>query len=198
MDLLCVILGAERTQDENGTWWTYSFVYTNKLYDWACGNFSYQTILKEDDVAGEAPVSLSSTDHLTLRPAKSVELLLPKDTDLEELEKTVTLKSDPVEAPIAEGDVLGSMTITLDGEELAEVDLLAFTGVEASRIRILWRDVKDFFSTTAARVVLGVVLALAVIFGGWRLLFSRRRYRYGRSVGGGGRRGGYRGTRKRR
>lgn len=198
MDLLCVVLGADRVQKEDGSWWTYSFDYTNKLYDWAFGNFSYQTILKEDDVAGEAPVSLSSTDHVTLRPAKAVELLLPKGVKPEELEKAVTLKSDPVEAPIAEGDVLGSMTITLDGEVLAEADLLAYTSVEASRIRILWRDVKNFFSTTAAKIALGVVLVLAGIFGGWKLLFSRRRYRYGRSVGGGGRRGVYRGSRRRR
>ena len=49
-------------------------------------------------------------------------------------------------------------------------------------------------------VVLAValVLVLAVAFGGWRLLFRRRRGRYGRSTGGGGRRRGYRGTRKRR
>lgn len=198
MDLLCVILGADRIQDEKGIWWTYSFVYTDKLYNWAFDNFSYQVILKEDDVAGEAPVSLSSTDHVTLRPEKAVELLLPKGVELEELEKTLTLKSDPAEAPIAEGDVLGTMTITLDGEELAEVDLLAFTSVEASRLRVLWRDVKQFFSTTAAKVVLGVLLALAAVFGGWRLLFSRRRYRYGRSVGGGRRRGVYRGPRRRR
>lgn len=197
MDLLCVILGADRTQDEKGIWWTYSFVYTDKLYNWAFDNFSYQVILKEDDVAGEAPVSLSSTDHVTLRPEKAVELLLPKGVKPEDLEKTVTLKSDPAEAPIAEGDVLGSMTITLDGEELAEVDLLAFTGVEASRLRVLWRDVKQFFSTAAAKAVLGVLLVLAAVFGGWRLLFSRR-YRYGRSVGGGGRRGVYRGSRRRR
>lgn len=173
-------------------------MYTDKLYNWAFDNFSYQVILKEDDVAGEAPVSLSSTDHVTLRPERAVELLLPKGVELEELEKTLTLKSDPAEAPIAEGDVLGTMTITLDGEELAEVDLLAFTNVEASRLRVLWRDVKQFFSTTAAKVVLGVLLALAAVFGGWRLLFSRRRYRYGRSVGGGRRRGVYRGPRRRR
>lgn len=198
MDLLCVILGADRTQDEKGIWWTYSFVYTDNLYNWAFDNFSYQTIFKEDDVAGEAPVSLSSTDHVTLRPAQSVELLLPKDVDLEDLEKTVTLTNDPAEAPIAEGDVLGTMRFTLDGEELAEVDLLAFTSVEASRIRVLWRDVKEFFSTAATKTGLGAVLVLAVAFGGWRLLFRRRRGRYGRSTGGGGRRRGYRGTRKRR
>lgn len=198
MDLLCVILGAERTQDEKGIWWTYSFVYTDKLYNWAFDNFAYQTVLKEDDVAGEAPVALSAADHVTLRPAQAVELLLPKGTDLEELEKKVSLKADPVEAPIAEGDVLGSMTVSLDGEELAEVDLLAYTAVEASRLRILWRDVKRFLSTTTAKVILGVLLTLAVVFGVWRLLFSRRRSRYGRGGGGGGRRGGYRGSRRRR
>ena len=197
MDLLCVILGADRTQDEKGIWWTYSFVYTDKLYNWAFDNFSYQVILKEDDVAGEAPVSLSSTDHVTLRPEKAVELLLPKGVELEELEKTLTLKSDPAEAPISEGDVLGTMTIRLNGEECAQVDLAALNSVEASRLRVLWRDVKAFFSTAAAKVILGVVAVLAVLFAGWKLLFSRRRYRYGRSVGGGNRRG-YRGGRKRR
>ena len=70
--------------------------------------------------------------------------------------------------------------------------------MEASRIRVLWRDVKEFFSTAAAKTGLGAVLVLAVAFGGWRLLFRRRRGRYGRSTGGGGRRRGYRGTRKRR
>ncbi|MDE6456523.1 MAG: D-alanyl-D-alanine carboxypeptidase, partial [Dysosmobacter sp.] len=196
MDLLCVILGADRVQQADGSWWTYSFGETNRLYDWAFANFSYQTVLKEEDVAGEAPVSLSSTDHVTLRPAKTVELLLPRGVKLEDLEKSLTLNADPAEAPIAEGDVLGVMSISLDGETLAEVDLMAFTSVEASRLRVLWRDVKEFFSTTAAKVLLGVVLLLAAVFGGWKLLFSRRRYRYGRSGGGGGRRGVYRGPRR--
>ena len=39
---------------------------------------------------------------------------------------------------------------------------------------------------------LGAVLAVLLV---WKLLFSRRRYRYGRSVGGGRR--GYRGGRRR-
>ena len=195
MDLLCVILGAERVQHEDGTWWTYSFGETNRLYDWAFGNFAYQTIFKEDDVAGEAPVSLSSADHVTLRPAQAVELLLPKGVEAEELEKEITLNADPVEAPIAQGDVLGTMTISLDGEVCCTVDLLAYTDVEASRLRILWRDVKEFFASTTAKVLLAVVGAVLAVLLVWKLLFSRRRYRYGRSVGGGRR--GYRGGRRR-
>ena len=53
LDFLCVVLGGDRIQDAEGTWWTYSFVYTDKLYNWAFDNFAYQTVLKEDGVAGE-------------------------------------------------------------------------------------------------------------------------------------------------
>lgn len=198
MDLLCVVLGAERVQKEDGTWWTYSFGETNRLYDWAFGNFAYQTLLKEDDIAGEAPVALSSTDHVTLRPAEPVEVLLPKDVDPEKLEKTITLNTDPVEAPIAAGDVLGTLTVSLDGEERTTVDLLAYTDVEASRLRVLWRDVKAFAASTTAKVILVIAAVLVVVLAGWRLLFGRRRSRYGRTGGGGRNRGGYRGSRRRR
>lgn len=196
MDLLCVVMGAERVQ-QNGTWWTYSFGETNRLYDWTFGNFAYQTLLEEDDVAGEAPVALSSTDHVTLHPAEPVEVLLPKNVDPEELEKSITLNADPVEAPIAAGDVLGTLTFRLDGEDCVTVDLLAYTDVEASRLRVFWRDVKLFAATTTAKVILAVAVVLAVVLAGWRLLFSRRRSRYGRTAGGGTGRG-YRGSRRRR
>lgn len=195
MSLLSVVLGADRVQDDEGVWWTYSFGETNRMFNWAFENFTYQTVLEEHDVAGEAPVSLSRMDHVTLRPAQAVEILVPRDLNPEDLERTITLKADPVEAPIAEGDVLGTLTISKDGKDYAAVDLLALNDVEASRIRVLWRDVKEFASTLQARigaVVLGVVIALFLV---WKLIFSKRRYRYGRSVGS-GRANGYRGRKR--
>ena len=195
MSLLSVVLGADRVQDDEGVWWTYSFGETNRMFNWAFENFTYQTVLEEHDVAGEAPVSLSRMDHVTLRPAQAVEILVPRDLNPEDLERTITLKADPVEAPIAEGDVLGTLTISKDGKDYAAVDLLALNDVEASRIRVLWRDVKEFASTLQARIgagVLGVVIALFLV---WKLIFSKRRYRYGRSVGS-GRANGYRGRKR--
>lgn len=195
LGFVSVILGAERILLEDGvTWWTYSFGETNRLYEWAFDNFTYQTVLKEDDVAGEAAVSLSRTDHVTLHAAQALEILVPKGLEPEELEKTITLNADPAEAPIAAGDMLGTLTVSIDGKEYATVDLLAFTDVEASRIRVLWRDIKNFLSTTAAKVGLAVFGALLGLFLVWKLIFSRRRYRYGRSVGRS--RNGYRGRRR--
>ncbi len=195
LSFVSVILGADRTLLEDGTtWWTYSFGETNRLFDWAFENFTYRTILKENDVAGEAPVSLSRQDHVTLHTDQPVEILVPQELNVEDLEKTITLRSDPVEAPIAAGDVLGTLSVSLDGKEYASVDLLAFTDVEASRLRVLWRDIQNFLDTTQAKVggaVLGTLAALCLL---WKLVFSRRRYRYGRSVGR--TRSGYRGRRR--
>ncbi len=196
LSFISVIMGTDRIQREDGIWWTYSFGETNRLYDWAFDNFTYQTVLEETDVAGEAEVSLSKTDRVTMRPAEEVEILLPRSLDLSELEQIITLDSDPVEAPIAEGDKLGTLSIQLDGEEYATVDLLAFTDVEASQLLVFLRDLKEFFSKTSVKIGCGAVLALAVLFTLWKLVFSKRRYRYGRSVSSG--RNGYRGGRKRR
>ncbi len=194
LDFLCVVLGGDRIQDAEGTWWTYSFLESNNLYNWAFENFTYQTILKESDVAGEAAVSLSATDHVTLRPAEALEVLLPKDQDPAELERVITLNSDPIEAPIAEGDALGTLTLRLDGKDYASVDLLALTDVEASRIRVLWRDLQEFFSTTPVKIVGGAAGVLAAFWLVWKLFFSKRRYRYGKSVGKS--RNGYRGRKR--
>ena len=197
LSFISVILGTERVKLEDGvTWWTYSFGETNQLFDWAFSNFTYETILEESDVAGEAPVALSREDHVTLRPAEAVEILVPRDLDPETIERVITLDNDPVEAPIAEGDKLGKLSVRIDGQEYAEVDLLAFTDVEASRLLVLWRDIKVLFSKTSVKIASGVVGALIALFAVWKVFFSKRRYRYGKSVSGRGRKG-YRGRRGR-
>ena len=196
LSFICVVLGTERVKLEDGvTWWTYSFGETNRLYDWAFSNFTYQTILEESDVAGEAPVSLSHEDHVTLRPSESVEILVPRDLDMESIERVITLDNDPVEAPITEGDKLGKLSVQIDGQEYAKVELLAFTDVEASRLLVLWRDVKVFCSKTSVQIAAGVVGVLIALFAIWKVFFSKRRYRYGKSVSSG--RSGYRGRKGR-
>lgn len=143
----------------------------------------------------DVAVSLSEADHVVVHPRSDVEVLLPSDVAPESMERSVTLKSDPAEAPIAAGDVLGTITLSLDDVEYASVDLLALNDVEASRSQIFLRDLKLFFGKTAVKAVIAVLAALAILLAAWKLIFSRRRYRYGRSVGR-SRRNGYRGRRR--
>ena len=195
LSFISVMLGCEQLHLEGNEIRTMSFYETNRLFDWAFNNFAYQTVLTSDEILKEVAVSLSKINHVTVHPAEDVEVLLPKGLAAEDLERTITLKSDPVEAPISAGDVLGTVTLSYDGTDYATVDLLALNDVEASRILTFWRDVKAFFSQTAVKVVGIILLAAVVALLVWKLVFGRRRYRYGRSVNFRSRRG-YRGRRR--
>ena len=196
LSFISVVLGCDRLTLEDGEIRTMSFYETNRLFQWGFDNFSYKTILTADEYPKEVAVSLSKIDHVTVHPARDVEILMPNDLEPEDLERTITLNSDPVEAPITTGDKLGTIQLSYQGTVYATEDLLALKDVEASRLLTFWRDVKLFFAKPAVKIA-GVVLAvLLVVVLLWKLIFGRRRYRYGRRVGF-SRRESYRGRRRR-
>ena len=194
LSFISVVMGAE-VVEQNGRDLVQSFSETSRLFDWAFDNFSYQTVLESAESIKEVSVALSKIDHVVVHPAADVEILLPKGTDPAALERTISLES-PVDAPISEGQALGSLILSLNGTELAEVDLLANHDVEASGLLVFGRNVQLFFGQTAVKVagiVLVILLAALVL---WRLTIGRRRYRYGRSMPR-RHRGGYHGRRRR-
>ena len=196
LSFISVVLGCDRLTLEDGEIRTMSFYETNRLFQWGFDNFSYKTILTADEYPKEVAVSLSKIDHVTVHPARDVEVLMPNGLAPEDLERTITLRSDPVEAPIAAGDKLGTIQLSYKGTVYASEDLLALNDVEASKLLTFWRDVKLFFAKPAVRIA-GIVLAvLVVLVLLWKLIFGRRRYRYGRSVRSGPRQS-YRGRRRR-
>ena len=196
LSFISVVLGCDRLTLEDGEIRTMSFYETNRLFQWGFDNFSYKAILTADEYPKEVAVSLSKIDHVTVHPARDVEILMPNGLEPEDLERTITLNSDPVEAPITTGDKLGTIQLSYQGTIYATEDLLALNDVEASRLLTFWRDVKLFFAKPAVKLAVIVLAVLLVLVLLWKLIFGRRRYRYGRRVGV-GRRGSYRGRKRR-
>ena len=55
-------------------------------------------------------------DFVKMHPAEEIERLFPKDADLEkDLERTITLEQESVEAPVTKGQVLGTVTLSYNG-----------------------------------------------------------------------------------
>ena len=191
LSLISVALGGDRVTLEDGEIRTYSFFDTRAMFEWAFDNYSYQTVLESASLIKEISVSLSKVDHVSVHPAEDVELLLPNGTDPASLETQLDVES-PVDAPVQEGQVLGSLSLSLDGETLAEVDLVASNSVEASGLLVFGRNLRNFFRSTPVKIAGIVILALAAALVIWKLTVGRRRYRYGHSVtrrSGGGYRG---------
>lgn len=193
LSFISVALGGDRVTLDDGEIRTYSFYDTNLLFNWGFDNFAYRTVLTKDQVLKEVAVSLSKIDHVTVHPAENVSVLMPSVLTAEDLEQTINIQ-DPVEAPVKAGDKLGTVELSYDGKVYATADLLAYNDVDASPLLTFLRDVKEFCGRTSTKVAGGVLAGLVVFLGSWKLVFSKRRYRYGRSVGRGNR--GYRGRKR--
>ena len=194
LSFISVVLGGDRVTLDGGEIRTYSFYDTNLLFNWAFDNFSYQTVLSAEEPLKEVTVSLSKVDHVNVHVGEDVEILLPNGLTPEDLEQKFTIE-EPVEAPVKADQKLGTLELSYGDTIYATVDLLAYNDVEASRLLTFWQNVKDFFSGTVVRIIAIIIVVLLLVLLIWKVVFGRRRYRYGHSVGR-GRSRGYRGRRR--
>lgn len=194
--LISVVLGAERREDPDGVVRTYSFIETSRLFDWGFDSFTGKKILSTDEPICEVPVTLSSeTNYVVAHPAEDLTRMLPNDLALEDIKRTVTLHSESVEAPVAAGDELGTLTLSYRDTVYGEVPLVALSDVSASWLLVARRDVAAFFSRTIVKLILFAIVSLIVVLILLRGAFSHRRRRRTYS---GTRSSGYRGSRRRR
>lgn len=167
-----------------------------RLLKWGFANFARVTITKGSDPVEEVAVTLSrQADKVLLKPQGSITRTLPKDLDTSLIESEITLFAEEVEAPVEEGQVLGTMKLSYEGEVYGTLDLVAVTSVERSELLYKKEQFLQFFRTSWVKLVLVVVLLLAA-FILLRVLVFRKKRRYHSGVGSGRSRGNYRGSRR--
>ena len=134
-------------------------------------------------------------DEVNLKPRGSITRTLPVDLDLDQIESRINLFSNEVQAPVEEGEVLGTMSLYYEDELYGTLDLVAVTSVERSELLYKKAQFISFFQHTWVKLILAVIVILVVIVA-LRLLVFRRSRRYA-GVGGRRHRGNYRGGRRR-
>ena len=181
--MISVVLGARLMTASDGSYKVGSFTETSRLFDWGFENFTTKTVLTENEMIQSVPVALSKeVDSIAVHPAYTAEAVLPSDLEPESLERTVILDAEIVDAPVAAGQQLGTITLSYDGVEYATVPLLAVADVNASRFLVVKHALKEFFARPVVKVlvvVLAVLIVLVFLFG--KTIMRRRRYGSGRS-----------------
>ena len=176
---ICVVLGAEEC-DGN----ICSYTIANDLIDWAYSSYGYVEVLSKDKLVCEVAVELSDdVDHVTLRPAESMTVFLPLDTDMEkELTYSHKLTSQSLEAPVEEGQIAGFISVELNGETLGTVDLVTMNKVDRSEFLYGMKRIRDF-TTSRPFVITAVTFAVLLVVYVFANAFfrternSRRRHR---------------------
>ena len=194
--LVAVVMGCENPIDKAGNVKRLQFSESSRLLQWGFDNFSEQTILDSTFPAGDVKVNLSrEADHVTAVPEGTVSAELPNDISIDDFDISTDLY-ESVEAPVSKGDVLGTMTVSLDGIEYGTVNLVAANDVSQSAWLARKAALQNLFSKVWVRI-LAVVILVGIVYLVLRFkVFNRRHSSYSgrkrRSTGG------YRGGRRRR
>lgn len=159
--LVSVVLGCENPSLGGTQVDRKQFSESARLFDWGFDNFSSATLLNADSYLQEVPVRSSfQSTHVVLKPTESVVSLIPGQYDAELLDLRFTLNDKDVAAPVSKGDVLGTVAVIYDGEQYAEVDMVAVSDVSYSPLNAFISGVDTVFGSVFVRVL----LALALVF----------------------------------
>ncbi len=81
------------------------------------------TIIDETAKLREVKVTLSEeADYVLLSPSGKLEATLPADLKPEDFTQEVSVASESVQAPVAKGQVLGSVTLTYNGKSFGTLE----------------------------------------------------------------------------
>ena len=191
--LISVILGSSVITLPDGNQKQGQLTESIKLFKHGFDNFERVTITQADQPVDKVSVTLSrQADEVMVKPQGSIVRTLPKDLDLNLIETQITLFSPEVAAPVEAGQVLGSMTLSYEGEVYGTLDLVAVTSVERSELLYKKAQFIAFFQNSGIQILLVIVLLLATGVILKLFVFRKRRYSRKKKTVGGGYRGGTR------
>ena len=180
LDLLGIVCGAATTILDSGDLLMENFTECARLFDYGFDNYSYLPIMSSLYPVDQVKINNSAgAEAVAVAPQDEIKVLLPNDYDPDKLVTDIQLNSDSVDAPVREGDVLGSATVTYAGEILGQTKLLAITDVARSEISSAAAGTGAYIQKNwwkwvviAIFVAVGVILALIVLY-----QLRKRRYR---------------------
>ena len=141
-----------------------SFTETKRLFEWAFDNFRLKTATEAGSAVTECPVRLGrGTDHVTLVTADDVSVLIPNGAEVSDLDIQIATE-DSYDAPIAQGDKLGTVTYSYQGMECATADLIALSEVQRSPILYALDCIARFFQMKAVRIIVGILVAAFILY----------------------------------
>lgn len=135
MELIAVVLGAENSKDRFNT--------ASTLLDWGFANFKLVTVTPQEDLP-TVPVALGTQDSVALNPVQAQ--ILIRSADEGQISTQVVLPGG-VEAPVEQGQQLGSFVVQIGDQVAAVCPLEAAQSVERLQLGdVFLRFVKNLLS----------------------------------------------------
>ena len=134
MQLIAVVLGAPSSAER--------FASAKSLLDYGFANYAVNTQITAGDEVQKIAVEKGVDEEVGVVAGDSCSTLMKKGQE-DNITKEIKI-DETITAPIDAGQKIGTMTISRDGEVIADIDLNASSTVEKKGIGLI---IKDFFAT---------------------------------------------------
>lgn len=134
MQLIAVVLGAPTSAER--------FASAKSLLDYGFANYAVNTQITAGDEVQKIAVEKGVDKEVDVVAGDSCSTLVKKGQE-DNITKEIKI-DEAITAPIEAGQKIGTMTISRDGEVIADIDLNASSAVEKKGIGLI---IKDFFTT---------------------------------------------------
>ena len=159
---ISVVLNVPNAPDADGG--RPALLETGTLMDWVYATYTIAPALDTTQPITESRIVYSTqTDTVMLYPADDMMTLLPRDGGAALTEQVFNLP-DHLTAPLKQGDVVGTVTLTIEGESIGTVDLIAGSDVERNQMLYTISRVGEFFSSTYFKVVIMLTMAVIAVY----------------------------------
>ncbi len=159
---LCVCLGAAFSYAENVN---YAMKDSAKLYDWAYKNLGVQTLYSPSNSLASVDVKyVRNGKTLEAVPEKEISAFLPNNYDKKKLKVEINCP-EQVDAPVTQGDVLGTVSVKYEDLDLGLTNLVAAEDVERdiSPLEVFVMEHMQLIIIVSAVLVLIIVLLIVLI-----------------------------------
>lgn len=137
---------------------------TGTLMDWVYETYTIAPALDTTQPITESRIVYSTqTDTVMLYPADDMMTLLPREGGAALTGQVFNLP-DRLTAPLKQGDVVGTVTLTIGGESIGTVDLIAGSDVARNQMLYTISRVGEFFSSTYFKVVIMLTMAVVAVY----------------------------------
>lgn len=168
---ICIVMESPTTADEvataNKSTARPAIFETAEFYDWVFRDFEMQSLLDTKTAIQEVTVKYSTKQkNVKLLPENDVKALLPKGTDVATIEKSFDIP-EWIGAPIKQGEVEGTVTLSLGDRVLGKTSLVASEDVSRNIVLFALSKTGDFLKTPMVRntiIIAVIVFILFIIF----------------------------------
>lgn len=155
--LISVVLGASNINGVN-----MSYPDTKALFEWGFENYENTTLVKTGQIADEKAIKYAKgAKTAKLIAGSDFSVLSKKGEDISSLETKVSLDA-PLKAPITEGEKVGVITVSLNGEKIGEVDLTVDKNYEYSWSSAFFSSMGKIVGIFAAILLAAVVILIII------------------------------------